>query len=184
MILQNETYTALCEVLTQPSLDGFDIVHNTEATDTTDFYMARTFDIQRKDGHSIKIALLDRLCSGGEHYAVPEGNTLTVILFAAIVRIDLDTGAILQREPCENMGGLNEIHEIPDGDIIWGEGNIFRYDRGLNRRWEFTGRDILVSPDNRKHLWIEDNRIHCRDFLGWHYVLDFEGNLICEFYEE
>lgn len=184
MILQNETYTILCEVLVQPSLDSFDIVHNTEATDTTDFYMARTFDIQRRDGHSIKIALLDRLCSGGEHYTVPDGNTLTVILFAAIVRIDLDTGAILQHVPCENMGGLNEIHPIEDGYILYGEGDVFRYDRSFHKIWEFGGRDILVSLEHSPSFWLEESEIHVRDFLGWHYVLDLNGKVIEEILEK
>ena len=118
MTLSNETYTIQCDVLTQPPLDAFDIVHNTEAADTSDFYMARTFQITRKDGHSLYIALLDRLCSDSDHYAVLAGHTLTVILFAAIVRIDVNTGAILQYEPCENMGGLYEIHPIEDGYIL------------------------------------------------------------------
>lgn len=183
MYLQNETYTVQCEVLTQPNLDGFDAIHNTEATDTTDAYMARTFQIRRKDGHSIKIALLDRLCSSHVPYAVLDGNTLTVLLFAAIVRIDLDTGTILQHEPCDNMGGLLEIHPIEDGYILYGEGDLFRYDRSLHRIWEFSGRDILVDTEKDRSFWLEGSEIHCRGFLGWHYVLDFDGKVIEEVLE-
>jgi len=129
MTLSNETCTIQCDVLTQPSLEGFDIVHNTEAANTSDYYMARAFQIECKDVHSLYIALLDRLCSDSDHYAVLEGHTLTVILFEAIVRIDMNTGAILQRAVCENMGGLNEIHPIEDGYILYGESEVFRYDR-------------------------------------------------------
>ncbi len=183
MLLQNQHYTIHCDVLTQPPLDGFDVVHNTENTDTTDFYMARTFEITRTDGRTLQIALLDLLCSGGEHYAVLDGNTLTIILFDAIVRLDPDTGAILQHVPCENMGGLYELHPIEGGYLIYGESDLFRYDLSLRKGWEFSGRDILVNTEKERSFWIEGSEIHLRDFLGWHYVLDFDGNLLREFQE-
>jgi|GEM_PF-4119623 len=183
MTLSNETCTIQCDVLTQPSLEGFDIVHNTEAANTSDYYMARAFQIECKDVHSLYIALLDRLCSDSDHYAVLEGHTLTVILFEAIVRIDMNTGAILQRAVCENMGGLNEIHPIEDGYILYGESEVFRYDRALHRLWEFSGRDILVSLERSPSFWLEENEIHVRDFLGWHYVLDLNGQIVHEFRE-
>ena len=184
MNLRSQRYLIAVSVETMPSLARFDIVHDPGGIRTDELYLARVFTVNAVDGTSRSVAVLDSLCAGNEPCAVLEGDCLTVILFNRILRIRLSDGALLECVDCPNWGGLNEIHEIPDGYIIWGEGNVFRYDRGLNRIWEFTGRDILVSPDNRKHLWIEDNRIHCRDFLGWHYVLDFEGNLICEFYEE
>ncbi|MBQ7871390.1 MAG: hypothetical protein IJ357_04540 [Oscillospiraceae bacterium] len=81
------------------------------------------------------------------------------------------------------MGCLFEIHSIEEGYLIRGEGDIFRYDLSLNPIWHFMGRDILVSLHSNKHFWFEQNEIHCRDFLGWHYVLDFNGKLLREFKE-
>lgn len=184
MTLSNENYTIECAVLTQPSLEAFDIVHNTEAADTSDFYMARTFRIECKGGHNRSIALLDRLCSDSDHYAVLEDHTLTVILFTAIVRLDMNTGAILQYEPCENTGSLYEIYPIEGGYILYGESELFRYDHALHRLWMFSGRDILVSLAHNPSFRLEENEIHVRDFLGWHYVLDLDGNIIHEFLEE
>lgn len=44
-------------------------------------------------------------------------------------------------------------------------------------------RDILVSLYDNRHFWIEDKLIRCRDFLGWHYVLDYNGKLLRDFKE-
>ena len=183
MILHNESYTVSLDVEVQPPLERFDMVHNTERINTKDFYMAHTFWIERSDGHSISVAVVDLICSGYPHRAILETNYLTLVLFSAIIRVELDTGAILAYSNCENLGGLFEIYRIDGGYLIWGEGDIFRYDDSLNQIWRFSGRDILVSLYADKHFWIEDDRIHCRDFLGWHYVLDFDRNLLQDFRE-
>lgn len=183
MVLHNEHYTVFSHVEVKPALDRFDIIHNTEKIDINDFYMAHIFEIERSDGHSVSVAMIDLLCSGYEPNAVLGKNYITLILFSAIIRIHPDTGAIVQYEPCENMGGLFEIHRIKDGYLIWGEGNIFCYDLSLKQIWDFSGRDILVSTHADIHFWIEDNIIHCRDFSGWHYLLDPDGKLIDNYLE-
>ena len=183
MVLHNDRYRVSSNIEVTPPLDQFDIVHNTEKIDINDHYMARILQIDRSDGHSISVALVDLVCSSYVAHAVLEKDYLTLILFRAIIRIDLDTGSILQYEHCENMGGLFEIHRINDSYLIWGEGDIFRYDDSLNPIWHFTGRDILFSLHTDKPFWIEEDQIHCRDFLGWHYILDFDGKL-CQDYLE
>lgn len=183
MELRNETYTVLSNVESKPVLVKCDIVHNLENIDINDHYIARIFEIMRSDGHSLKLALIDLTCSSHAPHAILDGNTLITILFRSIVRIDMDNGRIVQYEECDNMGGLFEIHSIDGGYLIWGEGGLFCYNLSLNRLWHFVGRDILVSSHCNKHFWIEQEEIHCRDFLGWHYVLDYDGKLLCEFYE-
>ena len=183
MEIHNEKYQIISNVVESPHLDQFDIVHNIRKISTDDFFMARTFQITKKDGHSITVALIDLICSSYVPYAVLEEDCLTIILFSAIVRMNVDTGLIVQYEECDNMGGLFEIHPIDGGYLIWSEGDICRYDSSLKRIWHFMGRDILVSMYSDKHFWIEDKQIHCRDFLGWHYVLDFSGKLIRDFKE-
>ena len=179
----NEHYHVVMTVEQMPRLEQFNIVHNPKDIKTGDFYMARVLRISKFNGETISVALLDIVCSGYDPCAVLEGNIMTVILFSAIVRIDLDTGLIVQYVECDNMGGLFEIYPIDNGYIIWGEGGIFRYDFELNRVWFFSGRDILVSLIKDKHFWIEDDLIHCRDFDGWHYILNFDGKLLCNFLE-
>lgn len=183
MVLHNENYIVQSTVEVTPLLDQYDVVHNTESIDTDDYFTARIFHINRLDGHALKIALIDLICASCEPCAALDGNILTTILFSSIVRIDMDTGLIVQCEACNNIGGLFEIHPIDGGYLIWGEGDIFRYDLALNRVWHFMGRDILVSLHSNKHFWIEQEEIHCRDFLGWHYVLNYDGKLIYDFCE-
>ena len=112
--------------------------------------------------------------------AVREENCLTQILFDKIRRVDAQTGNVLQQVECPNMGGLIGICAIADGYILHGETELFRYDQKLNRVWSFSGRDIFATLDGTKAFWIEKDAIHCRDWLGWHYVLDLDGKLISE----
>ena len=112
--------------------------------------------------------------------SVQEGNCLTQILFDEIRQLNVKTGEVLRQVECPNLGGLFEIVPIDDGYIIHGEMDLFRYDKRLNRIWEFSGRDIFVTQDDRKAFWLEENTVHCRDWLGWHYILDLDGNLLQE----
>ncbi|MGI5896286.1 MAG: hypothetical protein ACOX6U_04950 [Oscillospiraceae bacterium] len=183
MEFSNENFRIVISTETSPHLRRFSIVHNPENINTEDLYMARVLEIKNCHGDVMTVALLDTLCSDYEHCAVLEPHHITLILFSSILRLDLETGRIVQFVTCDNMGGLFELLPIAGGYIIWGESDIFRYDLQLNRIWHFMGRDILVSRTKDKHFWIHDGLIHCRDFKGWHYVLDFNGKLIDDFRE-
>lgn len=183
MYLQNQHYAVTTTVETMPPLSQFDIVHELEPEKTKDFYMARVLKIEPCGGPSGTVALTDLLCASYEPHRVLEGDRLTLIFYDCIVRLDLGTGLILERRDCGSWGELGEIHPIPDGYIIWGECDLFRYDLQLNRVWHFMGRDMLVSLKGDRSFWIEDGLIHCRDFLGWQYMLDLDGKLIRDFRE-
>ena len=111
---------------------------------------------------------------------VQNGNCLTQILFDEIRQVDAQTGEVLRQVKCPNMGGLMGICAIEGGFILRGETELFRYDGQLNRVWSFSARDIFATPDGTRAFWIESDAIHCRDWLGWHYVLNFDGKLISE----
>ena len=183
MRLQNQQYTVTTSVETKPFLTLFDFVYNLNNTNTDDYYMARVFYVTSGDGNLTSIAFVDLVCAEYEPHAVLEKDQLTFILFDYIVRLDLATGSIVSTRNCDNSGGLLEIYPIEDGYIIHGECDIFRFDYKLNQVWRFTGRDILVSAEKDRHFWIKDQTIHCRDFSGWHYVLNLDGVLIHEFQE-
>lgn len=183
MRLHNQHYTISASVEVMPPLAHFDIVYDPKCLSADDFYMARIFIVDSVDAASRSIALVDMLCAGCEPFAVLENHILTVILFESIVQIDLLTSRIIQHRHCGNMGGLHEIHAIESGYIIRGEGDIFRYDLDLNQIWHFMGRDILISPEKEKRFRIECGIIHCYDYLGWHYYLDMDGNLLDEVHE-
>ena len=184
MVLENERYKVTIHTAYQPDLKVCHVLYQPEDFDKSGFYSAYLIQIDRIDGRRYSVALLDLLISNIEPCAVLEENILTVILFRTILRLDLDTRTITQCVDCENMGGLEEIHPIEDGYIIKGEGEIFRFDKELNQLWWRTGRDILVTPEGDDCFWIEDDFIHCRDWEGWHYIFNMDGEKISEFQEK
>lgn len=184
MVLRNESYTVSIQTEFKPAMDGLDLVYDPEdLLCSVDYYSARILRIEDSKGQSVTLALLGIALPDSEPCAVLEEEVLTVILFDSIVRLDLKSGQIIRNVKCENMGGLMEIHPIPEGYILYGEGDIFRYDRSLNQIWRRGARDILASPAGEKAFWIENSLIHYRDWEGWHYTLDFEGNRLGEIQE-
>lgn len=183
MVLENNYYLITAEVETKPLLSRFDIVHHLSNKDTDDIYMARIFNIRYCNGTSASIAFVDFICASYEPFAVLEEHCLTSIFYSKIVQFDLQSGQVTKIIECDNWGGLFQIHRIQDGYIIWGECDIFRYDLDLNRIWHFMGRDMLVSQKYSQHFWIDGNTIHCRDFEGWHYILNLDGKLLDNFKE-
>ena len=184
MILENARYKVTIHAEYQPDLKAYQVLYQPADLDMSGFYSAYMIHIDRIDGQSYLVALLDLLISNIEPCAVLEENTLTVILFNTILRLDLDTRTVTQCVDCENMGGLEEIQTIEDGYIIKGEGEIFRFDKELNPLWWRAGRDIFATPEGGDCFWIEDNLIHCRDWEGWHYIFNMDGTTIREFQEK
>lgn len=180
MILSNKQYTVEISTEVTPSLDGYRVIY---PADIPDFYCARLIEVKAAAGTVSRLALSDKLISAAEPCAVLEDNILTVPIFAAILQIDLNTQTLLRCADCKNMGGLEEIYPIDGGYIIKSECEIFRYDKALNQIWQRAGRDIFARPTAEKCFWIENNLIHCRDWEGWHYVLDVDGKTIHDFQE-
>ena len=178
MRLSNQHHTITATVETKPILESFDFVYNPANTSLYDFYMARVFHVDTIGREPVSIAIVDHLCPENVPCCVLQDHLLTFVLTHLIVQMDLAARSITKIVKCENMGGLEEIHSIADGYLIKGECDIFRYDLSLKRIWQFSGRDILISPTSNQHFWIQDMLVHCRDFSGWHYILDLEGNLI------
>lgn len=183
MVLNNEQFLAIISTQINPSLDGYRVIYQADGVDLCGFYCARIIEIKAANGTVFRVALLDNLLSKSEPCAVLEDNILTVTLFDKILQINLETAAIIRCVDCENLGGLELIFEINQGYLSKDECDIFYYDKMLNQVWRFGGRDILARVTGEECLWIEKNLIHCRDWAGWHYVLDMDGNTISEFQE-
>ncbi len=181
MELHNKHFSVIIGLEHPDQLIDCNIVHNPLGIDLIRHCsIAHTIHIKNHNGITIKIALLDIIGSNSEHCAVLEDDSLIFVLFNVIVQIDLHSGSIMRCVPCDNLGGLFEIHLVENCYILYGECSVFRYDLDFNRIWEFSARDILVSSNGAKSFWIDDGNIHCLDWLDWHYVLDFDGNVISE----
>lgn len=183
MTLANDQYMVTIQVEDLPLPEHYRILHQPEVPPGYDLFAAHVLRVKAKRGKTMLLALPEILCGNHNHIAVLEGPLLTMVQFNAIVRINLESGALVRRVECDNMGGLWEIHVIDGGYLIHGEGDIFRYDSDLNRVWQFCGRDILASYFNPRSFWIEGSQIHCRDWEGWHYILDLNGRLLHDYRE-
>ena len=184
MVLKNEQYIVTISTAITPSLDGYQVIYQTDEFDMHDFYCARLIEIKVANGSASKAAILDATIPSTEPCAVLENNVLTILLFNVILQIDLETTTIIRCIDCENLGGLEQIFEINHGYLLKGECDIFYFDKKLNQVWHFGGRDILARATGEKCFWIDNDLIHCREWEGWHYVLDMDGNVISEFQED
>ena len=184
MVLVNAQYRVTVTTEYRPPIGDWPVIYQAEELNLDDFYTVRFIYAEPAGGQPFRAAVTAYLASSKEPCAVLEERMLTMILFRTILRIDLNTGTVVQCVDCENSGGLEEIHPIAGGYIIKGEGEIFRYDTDLNQIWQFGGRDIFARPTAEKCFWIEGDVIHCRDWAGWHYVRDLNKNLLSETMEE
>ena len=180
MVLENEHYQVTITTEYRASLEGCPVLYQTEDLNFDDFYTVRFVTVKPVDGQEYRVAVLDFLAASVEPCAVLEGDMLTMILFHTILQIDLSAKTVEQAVDRENMGGLEEIHPIDDGYLIKGECDIFRYDKSLNCIWHRCGRDMFATAKGDDCFWIDGDVIHCRDWQGWHYLLNMNGEIIGE----
>lgn len=183
MELYNERYRVVIDRLIGTDTAGYDLVYNSRNRDNADLYMTLSIHREDRSGRLLRIALLATLQPHSDYCALLEGEILTVLQFDTILRIGLKDGSIVQCADCDCFGGNLQIHPIPGGYIIYGEMDIAGFDSNLKQLWMFHGRDIFALPTGDRAFWIADKQIHCRDWEGCHYVLDFEGHLISETHE-
>lgn len=172
-------YSVKARVEETPPLETFDVVHDLFGAGKEEVYAARVFRIC-SDGAEKTVALLDHVLARTEPSFVCEGERLTAVLYDAIVRLDLASGGLLQRQPCGDTGGIFAIYPAPKGYILWAERGVYCYDADLKKRWEFSGEDIMAARDGKESFRLEKDRIVCCDFSGRRYVLSLAGALLEE----
>lgn len=59
--------------------------------------------------------------------------------------------------------------------VIHGELQITRIDKDGNEKWNFTARDIWVTPDGKESIELKGNKIKLKDWEGYEYELDSDG---------
>lgn len=62
--------------------------------------------------------------------------------------------------------------------IVHGEITIYCFDLNLQKCWGFSGRDIWITIDDSPALTLCDSCIKLKDWLGYEYVLDYNGKKI------
>lgn len=103
-----------------------------------------------------------------------------VLLKDRLVFIDQNEKRVVQEKPLDEWGELYEIIQHGQDYIILGELNIVCLTSNYSVRWSFSARDIFVRKDNNSAFELYDDKIVAYDWLGWCYVLDYNGNLLSE----
>ncbi len=70
------------------------------------------------------------------------------------------------------------IYPFKDDYIIHGELQISRIDKDGNEKWTFGARDIFVTPNGEDALEIQTDKIKLRDWDGYEYLLNEDGQEI------
>lgn len=127
---------------------------------------------------TISIVLIGSFYSYVEDCAVLENEVLTILQGEAIVRIDVNTGALLEFKELGDLDINFAIYKVTCGYVIYGEQKISMLDKDLNRQWSFWGRDIFVSISGKKPFELCENSIKLYDFSDNFYEIDFTGKQI------
>jgi hypothetical protein len=70
------------------------------------------------------------------------------------------------------------IYPFKGDYIIHGELQITRIDKDGNEKWTFGARDIFVTPDGKDALELQTDKIKLRDWEGYEYLLNEDGQEI------
>ena len=70
------------------------------------------------------------------------------------------------------------IYHFKGDFIIHGELQITRIDKDGNEKWSFSARDIFVTPDGKESISLMDDKIKLRDWEGYEYLLNENGQEI------
>ncbi len=71
-----------------------------------------------------------------------------------------------------------QVLPLDEDFIVHGELQISRIDMNGYVKWSFSGHDIFVSMDENSSIELLSDHILLHDFIGTHYMLDFDGKLM------
>ena len=83
-------------------------------------------------------------------------------------------------EPIWNITNRNtvlcfEIVKVCDGYVIWGELSVFKVNFDGKIEWDFSGRDIFVTPEGKDDFVIQDDLIIVKDWDYNIYKIRLDG---------
>jgi len=73
-----------------------------------------------------------------------------------------------------------ELYMVKDSLIVRGEMNISKLSFNGQLLWQFSGRDIFVSPDGNDTFHLRDDYIEVTDWNHDTYRIDYDGNLLAD----
>ena len=184
MTLQNESFsvevTKLSGVEFSAEKEGtYDFFKEVEEIENPDLVGVLKIQVNNTE-KNYTFALVGCYLSN-EDAVVLNGDILTVLQDDMITQIDLSKGEIVRSIRFDLTGTGDGLFEVEGGFIVRGESEIVKLDTDLKVIWRFSGRDIFYLPSGENAFEMCENSIKLRDFLGYHYEIDYDGKLIFEF---
>ena len=118
--------------------------------------------------------------SDSESSVVMKDGAITVLADPCVLQIRLSDLIVTRSRQLETLGENFEIHDVPAGFLIFGELEIAMLDGSLDTMWSFSGPDVFFGNNNGPAFALNEDRVVLNDFLGDHFELDFDGNLVVE----
>ena len=179
MLLENDISRIEITIDTTYTIDSadnryYDFVLNPQNYKRDDYYktLAIYIDLSYCE---FTVAAIGSYYSYDFDCAVLENDILTVLQNDNILQIRITDGALLGCKVLECIGINYGIYSLPDGYVVYGELEISKFSKNLNKMWEFSCKDVFVSFE------LCDSYIKLSDWDDTHYELDFDGHLIREY---
>jgi len=105
-------------------------------------------------------------------------NKLVLILDYILCIFDINKLEITNKIETE-ISDVFGVYRYNDDLIIHTEMIIYRIDKDLNFKWDYTGKDIFVAYDDNKYAFeMKEDKICLYDFLDDYYEIDYDGNIL------
>ncbi|NOW90669.1 hypothetical protein BCD91_002692 [Clostridium beijerinckii] len=182
MILRSEKFQVEVtedKTFTIQSTDNkpYDILFNPENLSRGD--ITKAFRIKIKSNNRERdIILIGSLYCYDEDCAILEENKLIVLINCAVTIINIEECKTLRHNKFSDSGCYFGIYEFQNGYIVYGELEIVKLDKFLNKEWDFSGADIFVTQDKNIPFQISGDKIQLYDWNGVYYELDKNGKII------
>lgn len=176
-IVDDSNYTFnSADNITSYDLEYFDGITNTDRA-----YSTSQFGIKiTQDGNKLASAIICEIGSPTTRTAksfVLTNNSILICCSDKIYSLslpDLQLNWKKRFDPATCFA----IHSFKDDFIVHGELRITRIDKEGNEKWTFGARDIFVSPDGKDTLELQTDKIKLRDWEGYEYLLNEDGQEI------
>lgn len=189
MTLENEKFRVTikedpCYTIDSADNKPYDVVWNPMGIKRTNDYMNRALVIEVCQGEeSYQGVLLAEMLGffDGKDCAILADDCLTVLCFQGLIQVNLVIREVLFCRELSILGGTMAIYLCPegiDGYVVWGETEIVKLNRNFEVEWTKSGADIFVSLTEKLAFQMTKERIVLNDFLGNHYELDYQGNIL------
>ncbi len=183
MLLSNTKYIIDIQIDSTHTINStdnkpYDYMLQTKNFRKDDHYTVFAIFIKMKSEHYEKsMVLVGEFCSPVSQCAILEDDILIVLMFNRIIWLNLTTMCIEKNVVICDWSICFEIYSFQDGYIIYGETEIIKVNKSGEVEWSFSGRDIFVLANGEEPFSICGDTIIAKDWLGYTYVLDKNGNV-------